>query len=263
MLSHPQISISRKKGQRGQKALLIHGFTGTPDVMRPLANALTDKEFSVSVPLLAGHGGTPERLEKTGWQDWYATVHKALLDLSDDGEKIAVAGLSMGGLLALKLAIDEPNRVSHLACLATPIFLHTWIRWAMPLVRYSPVRFLYRFQKKEGFDIKDQEAAKSLWSTPAMPLACIASMMELQKIVRQNLAKIKIPTLVIHGRHDATAPYANLAELKRRLVNTSCETLTLENSYHLVTMDFERDLVAKTVTDFFMQPAATLAKMSD
>ncbi|OVE81236.1 hypothetical protein BVY03_04295, partial [bacterium K02(2017)] len=105
---NPQINPIFKKGNKDVGVLLIHGFTATPDCMRYLANHLNSLGFSVSAPLLAGHGTTKENLAKTNWQDWYESCHQIFRKMQQDYSHIFVAGLSLGGLLALKLAQDYP-----------------------------------------------------------------------------------------------------------------------------------------------------------
>src|SRR5579859_1859428 len=84
--------------------LLCHGFTGSPQSLRPWARHLAEAGFRVSLPLLPGHGTRWKDLQSTTWQDWYAEVDKALRVLREDCDSVFVAGLSMGGGLALRLA---------------------------------------------------------------------------------------------------------------------------------------------------------------
>src|SRR5438477_5580237 len=89
-------------GPRG--VLCLHGFTGTPFEVRPLAEALAARGFTVSAPALAGHCGTLDELACTGWPDWLASAEQALDRLLAEvgGRPVAVAGFSLGGLLALR-----------------------------------------------------------------------------------------------------------------------------------------------------------------
>ena len=101
-------------GGPGAGVLLVHGFTSTPASMTPWAEHLAGAGFRVSVPVLPGHGTVWQDLNRTGWQDWYAEVDRAFLELRGHGEPVFVAGLSMGGGLALRLAEERPDEVAGL-----------------------------------------------------------------------------------------------------------------------------------------------------
>jgi len=246
-----QINPIFKNGSKDAAALLIHGFTATPDCLRPLANHLHSLGFTVAAPLLAGHGTTREHLAKTTWKDWYNSCQKVYLELLDQYNHVTIAGLSLGGVLALKLAQDYPQGVTALACLATPIFLNRWITTLLPVVVNSPLHYFYKYQKKADADVKDPNARKNYWSIQDMPLESIYSLTKLQHIVRQDLAKIITPSLLMHSRYDSTAPYESLNYISKHLSSKVTETVTLENSFHLITIDYEKDIVNEKVGDFF------------
>ncbi|HEY0714774.1 MAG TPA: alpha/beta fold hydrolase, partial [Polyangia bacterium] len=110
----------------GQRAVLcLHGFTGTPFEVRPLAEALAAQGFTTLAPVLAGHGGTVDDLAETTHVEWLASAETALQALSREvgGAPIMVAGFSLGGLLALRLARLHPTSVAALAVMAAPLRL--------------------------------------------------------------------------------------------------------------------------------------------
>lgn len=251
MHHNPQIDPIYKRGTNGAGALVIHGFTGTPDSVRPVVNALHDEGFTVTAPLLKGHGTTPEDCSKTNWKDWYASAQNAYIELQEKCSKIFVCGLSLGSLLSLKLALDYPQSISALACLATPLYLRAWVRSLLPLVSYTPLNALWKYQKKYKVDIKDPEAANNFWNYDLMPLSCIASITELQTLIRDQLLSIKSPLLLAHSRHDSTAPYNSMNIVATNVSSAITETVTLENSYHVITIDYDKELVSQKVTDFF------------
>ena len=84
--------------------LVLHGFTGNPQSMRPLAQALADAGFTVDLPLLPGHGTAVEDMVPTRWADYAQAAESALAALAGRSEQVALAGLSMGGTLACLLA---------------------------------------------------------------------------------------------------------------------------------------------------------------
>src|SRR5262245_27456874 len=98
--------------------LLVHGFTGTPFEMRLVGEALARRGLQVLAPLLAGHAGTTEDLRKTGWRDWLASVEQGFDALRARTERVAVCGLSLGGLLTLELARRRGSQVAAIAVLS-------------------------------------------------------------------------------------------------------------------------------------------------
>lgn len=248
-----QIDPIYKRGKADAAALLIHGFTGTPDCLRPLANHLHYLGFTVMAPLLAGHGTTREALAKTTWQDWYETVQTTFLELQEKHGHVYVAGLSLGALLTLKLAEDYPQALDAIACLSTPLYLNRWVNAFLPLVVHTPIRHVYQYQRKVDVDVKDPLAKKNFWNITEMPIRCIHSLTQLQKITRGNLAKIAAPTLLIHSRYDSTAPYDSMGIISNNISARVTETVTLENSFHLITLDYEKTLVSQKVGQFFLR----------
>jgi len=233
--------------------LALHGFTATPECLESLVIPLREAGFSVEAPLLAGHGTSAFDLEKTSWQDWYRGVVEAYLRLKKKTDEIYVVGLSLGGLLSLKLATEYPVR--KLALLATPIFFKGFVmEKILPLIGGGPLRHLYRYQPKFlGPAIRDPEGKKKFKSYFLMPVASVLEIIRLQETVRPLLASVHAPALIIHAVHDTTAPYESLAYLKDHLGSATIRTVTLEQSNHVLTLDYEKDLVAREVVTFFKE----------
>src|SRR3954467_7806998 len=89
--------------------LVVHGFTGSPQSMRPLAEAFAAGGFTVELPRLPGHGTVIEDMVPTRWGDWSGAVEAAYTELASRCEKVVVAGLSMGGTLTAWLAANHPE----------------------------------------------------------------------------------------------------------------------------------------------------------
>ena len=90
-------------------ALCIHGFTGNPTSMRPVAEAFAAAGFAVELPRLPGHGTTVEDMLTTSWEDWSAEAEAAYQRIAARASKVVVAGLSMGGTLTVWLAENHPE----------------------------------------------------------------------------------------------------------------------------------------------------------
>lgn len=230
--------------------LVLHGFTATPECMESLVRPLRKGGFEVRAPLLAGHGTTACDLSKTTWNDWYQGIAAEFEKLEKKTGPVSVAGLSLGGLLGLMLASEFP--VERLALLATPLFLSGFLaRYLLPVIGKSPLHRIYRYQPKwAGPAINDPQGKRAFKSYTKMPIRSILEIMKLQKEVGSRLKSITVPVLIIHSPHDNTAPYENMATLKENLGSKEIRTVTLAHSNHVLTMDFERERVAREVVKF-------------
>src|SRR5207247_9905693 len=88
--------------------LLLHGFSGSPLEMTPLADALARAGWETSIARLAGHGTSPDDLARVTWQEWVASAREAYQDLRRRCRRAALVGVSMGGALAHYLAAADP-----------------------------------------------------------------------------------------------------------------------------------------------------------
>jgi len=222
--------------------LLVHGLAGSPYAMRFLGEKLHARGFTVFAPALP---------EKDGW---LAAVEAEMAALRERCSRIAVAGLSLGGLLALRLAEGEAD-LRAIAILSAPLWLPLHIHAAVTALSrletlFGPVPDIPNFG---GSDIRDPEAKRTYPSPVGFPIASLAALLRLQAGVRADLPKVRVPTLVIHGDHDHTAPPAGAREILRRIGATDKKLVRLPLSFHIVTLDVERDLVAAAVGDFFAE----------
>ena len=242
-------------GPRG--VLCLHGFTGTPFEVRPLAEALAGRGFSVAAPVLAGHCGTIDELTRTRWPDWLASVGAALDRLREavQGGPVAIAGFSLGGLLALRTARLRPDDVTALAVIAAPLRLRPYqvnavrVLCKLPAVlRRGPLAVLPKFG---GYDVLDTDMKRQNPGLSGMPIVGINSLIELGEVVRRDLPDIRVPTLVAHGELDRTVPLGDSLELVGTLGAETIERLFLPRSGHLVAIDVERSTLIEAVTRFF------------
>jgi len=239
-------------GSRPLGCLLVHGFTATPDEMHPLGEALAARGFPVRAVRLAGHGTEVADLAGTRWTDWFASVTEGADRLRRDVPALAVAGMSLGALLALHLAATRPAEVSALVLCGTPLELGgAGVRW-LPLLARIPcvARRWATIPKRGGPDIADPAVRAASRSYRAMPLAGVLELLQLQTIVRSELGGVTQPVLLLHGRHDHSVPLANLELVHRSLGSRLIESHVLEHSWHVVTLDYDRDEVARLAADF-------------
>jgi len=247
-----------------QGVLLIHGLGGTPVEMRYVAQGLARAGYTVHVPQLAGHCATAEELWATTWQHWYESVEEEHYRLRERCSTIAVGGLSMGAILALHHAVQYSDEVSALTLYAPSLWLDGWgIPWYSSLFRLITQRWLaqfFPFAERDPWGIKDpriraliEQAIKSGDSSQAGVAALPGSLMlELRWLVQRvkdEIAKIKQPVLIVHPREDDRASLRNVCFLQDNL-GGPVQTVVLDDSYHIVTLDRQRELVLQRTLDF-------------
>jgi carboxylesterase len=230
-----------------RRALLVHGFTGTPFELRPVGEALAARGWTVEGIRLPGHGTTPEDLARTGRREWTAAVADAAARLGAEGP-FAVVGQSLGGLLALELAAARPPGLAAIACLATPIRFAAGTRASIAALRIVPGlrRVLDPRTKPDGSDVADRAMKARNPSYGVIPLAALLELDDLRAEVRRGLGTIATPALIVHATHDHVAPVACADELVAGLAGPT-ERLILPRSYHLLGIDVERARVADAV----------------
>lgn len=235
--------------------LVVHGLTGTPANMESVAAALRAAGYKVKAPLLAGHGGDLETLKKTQWPDWYASVLAAWRDLSKEAEAIYFVGLSMGALLGLKLAADLGNSLKAAAILAPPFVVRPIFRYVViPGVRYTPLRFFIRDVAKNFEKSVCSAEGRELYrrnSIARMPASGVFQCQDLVRLLRKELGKIHQPLLLMQGRRDHLADPKGLLEIRRGVASSKIDLVLLDRSAHVLTVDEDKEEVARRVTDFF------------
>lgn len=248
--------------------LLIHGLTGTPNEMRFVARGLSHYGFNVRCVQLAGHCGTEEDLLKTGWRDWFASVEAEAEALGREVEHLFVGGLSMGAVLALKYAIEHPERVSGLGLYGTTFFYDGWsippvghLAFLLPIFDWLHIGRHKAFMEEFPYGLKNERLRRSVSEKmfsgdsqaaglPGNPWPSLAEFYRLSHEVQRNLSRVKAPSLVMHAREDDVASLRN-AQLIERKIAAPVETVVLTDSYHMITVDQEKKTVVARSADFF------------
>lgn len=223
--------------------LCLHGLTGTPYEVRPLAEAFARRGLRARGPWMAGHEQGHEALARTRYQDWIELAERELALLRAEHEKVFVAGVSMGGLVTLRLA--QTSAVDGIIVIGTPLAL----RPPIPLLARA-LRRLIPFQAKRGSDILEPLARARHPGLGAFPLASVTELVQLQGEVLAGLARIEAPILVAHGRHDRTAPPKDAVRIHATVASREKELFYLERSGHVATVDYDGPALALAAADF-------------
>jgi carboxylesterase len=243
-----KIGFESKKGDTG--ILLLHGLTGTPSEVQPLADYLSEKGYSVLGPWLKGHDTNPKDLAKTTWQDWAESAWEAYDHLKQSCSKIFVGGLSMGADQALHLAAHVP--VAGVISMAAPVKIFDF--------RFNGIAFFrflqWRTSNLTGGILDPQAPAHHTY-----PYVATKSLYELKKlmdVVRKELPQITVPALVIQGRKDSMVPPPNGDLVYSALGSKAKHLLYLDRSDHVVTMDYDRQVVFEKAFKFIQSEGSSI-----
>ena len=232
--------------------LLLHGFTGSPWEVRPLAEALAARGAHVHVPRLPGHGTVPEAMLWAGWREWVDAAEAALRRLEGHAE-VFVGGLSMGALLALILAGRHPARVSRLVLLAPVLKLQAREATLLRLLRHRTLGLLAdRWVAKLGTDLEDDEVRAQAPMLSRYPANRLLDLFTLQDVARLAVPLVKQPTLIAAAVHDHVVNFASIEQLHRDLPNS--RFVRLQRGFHILPRDTDRALLLSEVSEFLGSP---------
>jgi len=229
-----------KAGSRA--VLLLHGFTGSSSDVRMLGRFLEKNGYTCHAPHYKGHGVPPEQLIETAPEDWWESVLEGYELLKSEGyEEIAVAGLSLGGVFSLKLAMNFP--LKGVVTMCAPMSMRTTNKMFEGVLKYS--RDYKEFEGKNPSDIEKEVEVIEKRGMPSLP-----QLQQLVYDVKAELDMIYTPLLVVQSRHDeiidpesAHIIYSDVESLKKEIV-------WFEHSGHVITLDKEKQQLHETVLQF-------------
>lgn len=255
--------------------LLFHGLCANPLELAPVAKSLREVGYVVETPAMAGYGvssATGEQLPVPPFEHWLSEAEAAFDRLAAVHGRVAVGGLCMGAVLALALAARRP--AAALVLISTTLHFDGWNvspwRRLLPLAYLPWLRRRMSFKETAPFGLKnerlrtwvEQAMASNHVSAVGAARLSAASLYEATRLirhVRNRLAALSAPAVVLHATEDDVAGPRSVRELQQRL-GQAPEVHWFHDSYHMLTLDNERTAVARTVRDFLLRrhPLATL-----
>jgi carboxylesterase len=228
--------------------LVVHGFTGSPGSLRPWAERLAAEGYAVDLPRLPGHGTSWQECNLTQWADWYAEAERAFDKLRETCEQVFVAGLSMGGALALRLAEERGDQVSGLVLVNPCVNLTTKQLLVLPIVKHLVGSFpgISNDIKKPGQD----EIAYT-----RTPLKALASFKAQWPALVRDLPKVDQPLLVFRSATDHVVDPSSVKLIFAGIASQDAEEVVLTNSYHVATLDNDADQIVEGSLKFLARLA--------
>ena len=262
--------------EEGEGIVLVHGITGTPTEMRPLARHLQQLGYRVDRPLLAGHGEGYQEILASTWRDWLASVRSSVERMAAATSQVVVIGLSAGGLLGVLLAEEQPC-VSGLALLSVhfgipgprisstdrllsrllsclPILRRHWSFVERPPYGLKDTRLQQRITAAIRDSKRGETAKYGLFRTYAETLHQVY---QLEAAARRVMSRVRCPTLMIHSLADTMLSAHNATAVYRLLGSPKKSVILLTDCDHVMTVDLQKHLVAKQVSAFVRQFATT------
>jgi carboxylesterase len=249
-------------------ALLIHGLSGNPLEMQFLAKRLRHAGIATFVPHFTGYGfgGRTDPFATGAWQDWQGQVLDHFDELARNYRSICVSGICVGAVLALDLAAERPGKVAALSLLSTTLAYDGWsIPWyhcLAPLAYHAPLRNRISYRERYPYGVKNESLRKwiaremtekttSIAGASSLPMTAIYEAKKLIRHARRRIPAVTAPALVIHAKEDDVAGLKSAEFVLENIGSTDTQFVLLHDSYHIVTLDNEKELVAEETIRFF------------
>ena len=248
--------------RQGVGALLIHGLGGTEFDMGALHKVLACAGVDTHGVTLPGHAGRPEDLLDVRAEDWMAVVTRRYRELSERYEVLHVIGMCLGALLAVELCKRESHARGALVSLSAPVFLDGWSTPWYRGLRYLAYRLpgvprRVRVEEDDPYGVKSELVRAFIKASFArgdgfhyqwVPLACVRQVDRVRAMVRRGLGRLRCPTLIMHAEEDELTSPRSARYLGARI--PGARVVMLQDSYHMICVDNERDRVMRNVLGF-------------
>ncbi|MBP8918241.1 MAG: alpha/beta fold hydrolase [Micropruina sp.] len=228
--------------------LFLHGFTASPWTVRAWAERTAAAGYDVAVPRLPGHGTSWRELEVTDGRDWYAAAERAFLDLRARCPRVFVAGLSLGGALALRLAEHYADDVAGL------ILVNPALAGPRKLVLVPWLKHLVRTTDSIGSSIRLPEVTDH--SYPRTPLHAVDAMMRLWADIRARLDLVHCPILLFRSATDSVVPRISSELVLKQVSSDELTEVVLADSDHVAPLDHDAERILAETLEFLARHTA-------
>ena len=236
--------------------LFLHGYSGSPAELQPMGQAFVEAGYTAHIPVLAGHGGMPEGLKGVRWENWAESAVDGFQHLSAQCDEVFVCGFSMGGLLALHLAMH--HQVAGIIAMAPALHLYgeTQLRltgllkfvmpWHYPFAKADFTDPKVRssiHERMPDTDLDDPKVVEYIRQSVRIPVDSLYELIRLRDTVKRRLSSVINPILLMHGNHDPTVQPSSTREIAAHIHSEDQHTVWFERSGHMLPLDVERESV--------------------
>lgn len=265
---------------RQHAVLLLHGLSGSPLEMQYLERRVEQAGFCTRNPSIPGCGfdARADCFDTGTWRQWLDFVSAQFDSLRAQHKHVYVAGLCIGAVLALRLAIERPQEVDGLALISTTLaydgWQMPWYRVLAPLAYHTPLRRRITWPERHPYGLKNERLRQ--WVQRAMethgisdvgaahlPLSGIHEAHQLIGAVRRDIRRANAPTLIMHAIEDDVASPRSAEFVALNIGSSHVRTILYRNSYHVLTLDNDKQSVANETIAFFRALADESSARSD
>ncbi len=252
---HDSLDSKQQKGEKQKGILLIHGLMAAPFEVRQWADFLYAQGYNVYAPRLAGHGTSVIDLAKRNKQEWVDAVQRGYNILAECSDEIILAGFSTGAALALDIAIKQPNNFSAVISISAPLKIKKFsANFASSINQWNRLLNWLNVSKAKK-EFVTNHADNPHINYLRCPVSSIVQIQKLMKPVRQNLASISMPALVMHATDDPKVDVQSSRDIYRLIASP-------DKTYHEIDFDLHGIINGDISKQIFKQVDLFLQKLA-
>jgi carboxylesterase len=211
-----------------------------------MGDYLAERGIRVEAPLLPGHGTTWQDLNACTEAMWMQAVEDSFAKLETEVDEIFLVSLSFGSALALDFAAKHPGRAKGIVSIAGMVESRDPRRFLSPVIKR-----LVKSLPGVGNDIADPEQREIVYDR--LPTSAAACVLQMIKKARAGLGSVTDPLLVLHSHNDHTVLPFNAEAIHDNVASTDKELVWLDRSYHVLTIDVDREEVFRRTFEFIKE----------
>ncbi|HYE37586.1 serine aminopeptidase domain-containing protein [Methylocaldum sp.] len=190
----------KARSSNGAGVILVHELLASPAEIRGFGERLADLGFHALGVRLKGHGTSPQDLKDRRWEDWLDALRRGYDILKTYVSRIYIVGAGTGGLLALYLASEKPERLAGIAAISPP-FKFSASGPMAPLLRNSNIlgRWMSR-RTSQPFVERTPEYPQ--YAYREIPLRTLYELRRLTQELEERLPDVQCPVLLAQADGD-------------------------------------------------------------
>lgn len=250
------------KSGNDRVVLLFHGLTGHPYEMKYFAKHLNKNGFDAYCPVLPGHCCGINNVKECTWMDWLDYALDQYDILRAQYSEVYVSGLCLGAVLACAIA-EERDDVTGVCALSTTLFFDgwevPWYKFLIPVGLSTIFKFFYVFPEFSSYGIKNsrtsriinQKAKDNSTLLNCIPMVSFHELMKIARYTMENVRDIEAPIILFHSKEDNLTSTKSAEFIYEKAASGIKKLIKLENCYHVITLDNEKENVAQKAVEFF------------